>query len=209
MPRTKEITVFQYDELSDKAKSRARDRYRQGDDFDPDFVLEDAAIIAEILGITLKQRPVKLMNGTTRYEPAFQWSAGGNDDGCVFEGRYSYRRGSVRALKSHAPKDDDLARITLNLADHQTHNRRAIVIDIGLRHYGGSHLPGMAFEDVSELPESFTPTAYEDVCKSLRDFARWISKQLTAEYDYCNSEEYIAESIRGNSYEFTEDGKIA
>lgn len=45
--------------------------------------------------------------------------------------------------------------------------------------------------------------------QTLRDFMRWIYRQLEAEYDWRNSDEQIDESIRCNEYEFEESGKRA
>jgi hypothetical protein len=52
MPRTMETMVFHFDELSDKAKEKARDWYREGAlDHDWwDSVYEDAAEIAKLTG---------------------------------------------------------------------------------------------------------------------------------------------------------------
>lgn len=43
----------------------------------------------------------------------------------------------------------------------------------------------------------------------MKDFARWIYKQLEPDWDYQTSDEAIEESINANEYEFTADGKIA
>jgi hypothetical protein len=52
MPRIKEITLYQFDELSDKAKDKARDWYRYGFTFDDDGCsLEPAIAAAPLLGI--------------------------------------------------------------------------------------------------------------------------------------------------------------
>ncbi len=71
MPEIIETTVYRLDELSDAAKDNARAWYREGG-FDYewyDSVFEDFQRIAEILGICLKTRPVRLMGGGTRQEP--------------------------------------------------------------------------------------------------------------------------------------------
>jgi hypothetical protein len=46
----------------------------------------------------------------------------------------------------------------------------------------------------------------EEVIDCLRDFARWIYRQLEAEYGYQNSDEVVDETIIINAYEFDEDG---
>ena len=44
---------------------------------------------------------------------------------------------------------------------------------------------------------------------ALRDFARWIYRQLDAENDYRNSDEYVDDCIVANDYEFYEGGRRA
>ena len=95
MPRTMTVhtEVFGYHELSEKAKEAALDAWAQENEFFNDFVYEDAVRVAELLGIEIDSKPVKLMNGSTRYDPAIFfsgfWSQG---DGACFEGSYRYRK---------------------------------------------------------------------------------------------------------------------
>src|SRR6476619_4611231 len=102
MPQIVEHTLYKFDELSDAAKERAREWFREGAlDYDWwDFIYEDAARMANILGIDLNQKPVKLMGGGTRYDP-FIWLSGfySQSDGACFEGRYSYAKGAAKAIR--------------------------------------------------------------------------------------------------------------
>ena len=43
--------------------------------------------------------------------------------------------------------------------------------------------------------------------KALRDLARWLYRQLQAEYDHLTSDEAIEEGIIVNEYTFTEEGR--
>jgi hypothetical protein len=73
--RTIKKTIYKFAELSDRAKERARDWYRGCiESSDYDSVIEDAARIADILGINLRTRAVKLMGGGTRFDPCIWWS---------------------------------------------------------------------------------------------------------------------------------------
>ena len=47
----------------------------------------------------------------------------------------------------------------------------------------------------------------ESLKQLMRDFADWIYSSLEKEYDYLTSDEAIAESLRANEIEFTEDGQ--
>ena len=85
-------TVYQFPELSDAAKDKARTWYRELGPHDDwwDAVYEDFERVCEILGIRLKTTPVRLMGGGTRGKPCIWfsgfWSQG---DGAYFEGYVS------------------------------------------------------------------------------------------------------------------------
>ena len=111
MPEIIETTVYRLDELSDTAKDKARAWYREGGfDYDwYDAVYEDFQRIAEILGICLKTRPVRLMGGGTRREPLISftgfWSQG---DGASYQAFYAFRKNATREIREHAPQDTRL-----------------------------------------------------------------------------------------------------
>lgn len=201
-------TLYKFDELSDKAKETARDWYRQfvfDDNNDWDCIYEDAATIAEMLGIELRQKPVKLMNGGTRYEPAIYFSGfSSQGDGACFEGTYSYRKGSVKAIKAHAPEDKELHRIAVTLFEIQ---RKAFYrITANITHHGAYSHSGCIDIDV-DCEDSDMYFEADVCCQCLRDFADWIYDQLRKEYEYQNSDESIDENITCNDYTFTEEGK--
>lgn len=208
--RIKETKLYKFDELSDRAKENARDWWRQmeaesQDNSFAEFVIDDAEKIAEILGIELKTRPVKLMGGGTRYDPCIWWSlVYSQGDGASFEGRYRYAAGSVKKLKEHAPQDEKLHRIVEGLAAIQRRNFYRGVIDIGQRgNY--THSYSMDFSDVSD--RELSGEDYGGLCELLRDFADWIYRQLQAEYEYQNADAQVDEAIQANEYEFTEEGR--
>ena len=109
--RIKQTKVYQYDELSDKAKEKARDWYREGncdDTYWSESVTDDAATIAEFLGLDIKQTAYKTMGGETRYKPTVYfsgfWSQG---DGACVEGAWSASDVKPDKLKEHAPQDKE------------------------------------------------------------------------------------------------------
>ena len=205
--RTIETTVYKFAELSDKAKEKARDWYRQGCCDDSSWyesVYEDAATIADIIGIDLRQRAAKLMGGGTRMEPAIYFSGfSSQGDGACFEGTYRYRKGSVKAIKAHAPQDAELHRIAEELYAMQRRARFSITAQISHRgHYNHS---GCMSIDVDQDMSGDIPTG--DIEQCMRDFADWIYKQLETEYDYQNSDEQVDDAITANEYEFDEEGE--
>lgn len=67
-----EKTIYEYHELSDKSKEKARDWYRgDGEDFefDVEWVYEDASTVAKLMGIDLEKTRVTLIGGGHRYKP--------------------------------------------------------------------------------------------------------------------------------------------
>ena len=114
MPDIIETTVYRFDELSDAAREKARAWYREGGlDYDwYDTVYEDFQRIAEILGLNLKTRTVRLMGGGTRQDPCI-WFRGfsSQGDGACFESWYSYPKDAPRLIREHAPQDTELHRI--------------------------------------------------------------------------------------------------
>lgn len=204
-------TLYKFDELSDDAKEKAREWYRRGCLHDEwwEFVYEDASTIAKLLGIDLDQKPVKLMNGSTRYDPAIYFSGFcSQGDGACFECSYSYAKGSVKAVKSHAPQDKELHRIAEVLQAVQ--RRHFYKITATSKHRGHyNHSGCMSIEVGCEhCDPGYAGHCEEEelIVRALRDFADWIYKQLETEHDYQMSDECVDENIKANEYDFDADG---
>lgn len=209
--RTIETTVYTFSELSDSAKEKVRAWYRQADDcYWAEAVIEDAATIADIIGIDLRTSPVKLMNGSTRYEPCVCWSGfWSQGNGACFEGSYRYKPGALKALKAHigneSKGDRELLRICTGLQDLQKryfYKLRATMVHRG--HYQHS---GCMQVDVYHADDAYREVPEDDLKQYMRDFADWIYSQLEREYDYQNSDDVIDENIMVNEYEFDEMGE--
>ncbi|NCO21346.1 MAG: hypothetical protein GW905_04930 [Rhodobacterales bacterium] len=52
-----------------------------------------------------------------------------------------------------------------------------------------------------------TADAEEIVVEAIRDLARWLYRQLQAEYDHLTSDESVEDGIIVNEYTFTEEGR--
>jgi hypothetical protein len=192
--RTKTIHIYTYDELSDKAKEKARDWYRgPGLDYDWwDAVYDDAKTIAFLMGIEIEHI----------YFSGFS----SQGDGAQFEGTYRYRKGSVKAIKAHAPEDTVLHGIAERLQEVQRGwfwRLGATVKASG--HYSHEYATVIAVTEV-ESGYEMGGSAEADVTDALRDFMRWIYRYLETEYNYLNSDESVEEAIRTNGYEFDEYG---
>lgn len=232
--RVMETTVYRFDELSDRAKERARDWFREGAlDYDWwDSIYEDAATCGEILGINLRQKPVKTMGGSTRYEPAIYFSGFYTQGaGARMEADYEYPKGKDKSpawrIKDHAPPkwidkqtgeeqhnkgNAELARIADALQDIQRRNFYGISARVRFGHGHGEHEMNTTvevFKTINGDDREVDQDTDEAVRELMRDFMRWIYRQLEAEYEYRMSDEAVDEDIRANEYEFEEDGSRA
>lgn len=215
MPKQITTTVYAFDELNDKAKEKAREWMREieASDMDLDFVLEDAATTAGLIGIELKQvESGRRRDGRIIYRPAINYSGFGNQgDGASFLGRYS--SAPAAAVREHAPGDKELHRIADELEAIQAKHDSNLIAHVadGRGRYSHEHSVDIAVSYMEgEHEEELTVldgTAEESIKKLLRDFMRWIYQQLQAEWEYRLSDEAIDESILANEYTFTETGK--
>ena len=211
MPHVIATTVYRLDELPEGAKDRARAWYREGSfDYDwYDAVYEDFQRIAEILGLNLKTRTVRLMGGGTRQEPCI-WFRGfcSQGDGACFESWYSYRKHAPRLIREHAPQDTELHRIADALQAVQRRNFYQLRADASHRgpYYHASCM-SITVERDSPTWQDMTADAEEAVIEALRDLARWLYHQLEREYDYLSSDEVVDDTIAANEYTFTEAGR--
>lgn len=198
-------TVYQFSELSDKAKENARQWWRDAMDASDysESVIEDAVAIAEILGIEIATRPVKLMGSGTRQDPCVYWSGfWSQGGGACFEGRYSYKKGSAKAIRAYAPQDKTLHAIADNLQACQRVNFYRL--QAKMQHSGRYSHSGCMQVDVQDCSES----AETSIRDTMRQFADWIYSQLQKECEYQTSAENIDDSMAANEYEFTVEGGV-
>lgn len=196
--KTIATSIYQFDELSDAAKEKARDGFRQfvfSELYDYDPVIDDAKKCGQIIGIEINKV----------YFSGF--SSQGN--GANFEGSYKYQKGSAKIIKQHAPQDAELHRITDGLQEVQRQNFYRLTASCN--HRGQYYHSGCMLINVEdyENPYKNIKDAEDRVIELLRDFANWIYNQLEAEYDYQMSDESVDENIRISGYEFNENGQLA
>ncbi|MCA0851234.1 antitoxin of toxin-antitoxin stability system [Salipiger thiooxidans] len=206
-----ENTVYRLEELSDAARDKARAWYREVgfDDDWYDAIYEDFQRIAEILGLNLKTRTVRLMGGGTRREPCI-WFRGfwNQGDGACFETFYAYRKGAPRRIREYAPQDTELHRIADALQAVQRRNFYQLRAEATHRgHYYHEYCMAISVERDNPSWQDMTADAEEGVIEALRDLARWLFRQLEREYDYLSSDDVVDEAIIANGYTFTEAGQ--
>lgn len=204
---TQTRTLYQFDELSESAKDRARDWYRASIEAYELADHHDWQAIADILGVRFAKRTVPLMLGAIRYEPKVWWSGfGSQGDGASFEGWYSYAKQAPRKIREYAPQDATLHGIADGLQTVQRRNfyrLQATVTQSGNYYHSGTMRFDVSRTDDVDLSESDCDT----VSEALRAFADWIYSQLQAQWEYLTSDESVDDSIRCNEYEFTDSGE--
>ena len=210
MPRIKETKVYQFDELDDRAKERARDWYRQGG-FDYEWwesTYEDAEQCLALAGFAVDKI----------YFSGFS----SQGDGACFEGTWRASDAQpVKAMKAHAPQDKELHAIAAECRAIAKLRPQAFARMKQSGHYYHSGCVNYSIDCERENDGVECTTAEweargkEDdaVEEQIKDVARsamdWLYSQLEKEYDYMNADEQVDETIRANGYEFTEEGKRA
>lgn len=206
-----ETKVYAFDELSDSAKEKAREWFREGG-FDYawyDGIYDQADNAATLLGISLRRKLAKRRDGTPiDGGPAIYFSGFcSQGDGACFEGGYRYKKGAHQAVKKEFPEDTELHGIAKALLDIQKKNAYALFVP-EIRQSGHYYHSGcMRFEVETDQERGMTDDAEETVRQCIRDFADWIYKRLETEWDYMNEDDQIDNNIRANEYTFTEDGR--
>jgi hypothetical protein len=211
MPEVIETTVFRLHELSDAAKDKARNWYRDGGFGDDwySFVYEDFERICVILGIQLKTRTARLMGGATQQDPLLWFTGfGSQGDGACFEGYYSYAKGAPAAIRSYAPTDEALHRIADDLQSIQRRNFYQLRAETRQRgRYCHAYCMSVSVTRDSPTWQDMTADAEDILTERLRDLANWLYRQLEDEYEYLSSDEVVDEAILANEYTFTGDGR--
>lgn len=205
--------LYTFKELSEEAQAKVIEQARQsaGENFDyAECVYEDAATIADLFGLDIRQRRKTSKDGSkTWYDPTIFysgfWSQG---DGACFEGQYSYRKGAVKAVKEYAPQDTTLHQVALDLQHAQAANFYRVTASI--KHRGHYYHSGCMYTDLENSENRYQDIKNEDAfIQAFKDFADCIYNQLEKAYDWETSEENARDYLENNDDEYTEDGSRA
>lgn len=186
--KTKTINLYQFHELSDKAKERARNWYREGlsDSEWYGYELEFWGDVCEAFGI---------------YDPkiAFRgfWSQG---DGASFTG--TFRPENIAQSLADVCRDDAVIALhaRLRALQHPEDYSAKVYLSSGMYVFSGM----MECED----RETGGNGQHEhELCGILRALADRIYRSLEAEWKYLNSDESVDEVIAENDYYFHESGE--
>jgi hypothetical protein len=229
--RIKQVKLYTYSELSDKAKERARDWYREvgaGDPFYIEHVTEDFHETLKALGFDVMQRRGNYLDprDPRAVRSTVEWSGfSSQGDGASFSGTWRASDCDPVALLEDRPQvfatpngenatskeNVELHRITSEILECKKAGLSHACIESRRFHMS---LNGTGWDD---QPDTATADEWEDHCEvtearfieACRDLAHAFYKALEAEYEYQNADEQVAESIEANGYEFTEDGERA
>lgn len=192
-------TVYKFEELSDAAKKKAIEHWNEhGLDYEWwDAVYEDAKEIGKLMGITI----------TDIYFSGFS----SQGDGACFEGSYEYAKGSIKAVKDYAPKDENLHSIVRDLQNIQRRSFYGLSASVKQSgHYSHEYCTDISvYDNRDNAPYEVDSQTEEALADTLRDFMRWIYRQLEKEYDWLTSDEQVSETLVANEYEFDEHGNWA
>jgi hypothetical protein len=211
---------MKYAELSDEAKERARDWYKEtenqtwGTDRAPDLY-EDLATCCSHLGITISERTRHWRNRTTGKEGStleydIEWSGfWSQGDGLVIKGEWNAEDVDMDALQDHV-QDDKLTAICAEMTALKLRwpQGQASITTVS----AGPGLPYMALEETSTDPDEDDAPLPEDDKKALKRLIEracdWCYRQLQDNYEYDTGDEAAGEAIEANEYEFDEDGAL-
>lgn len=211
MPRIIQKAVYKFEELSDAAKEKARQWWRESDDACYlDSVISDFETIADLIGLELSTRSVPLMNGKTRQEPEVYYSvAYCQGDYAAFTGTWRYKKGCLKAIKAYAPVDTILHNIVSDFRAVQKRYFYQLVAQCSERR-GNQYVNEVVKAEYSRYDEQSVDRETERTIEDCVDrLSSWLYTQLRAEVDYQNSDEQVDEMLTVNEYEFTENGEIA
>lgn len=200
--RIEEIKIYKFDELSDEAKERARNWYREGGyDYDWwDDQVDTFADIAEKLGFSIDRGKHRWFTFSGFYSQG---------DGAAFTGTWYPPKAPIREIKAlgYDWKNKDcaelltIARDVWEIVKHIPVRDRG---DVACKVKNSWHGNGMHTDSDSNYRN--TDELNDAVLDVAKDFAHWAYKSLEQEWEYLNSDEQVDESIRCNEYDFTEDG---
>lgn len=203
--QTISITAYEFEELSQKAQRRVLDAIRETEP-DADWYVDtlcDVNRTATRLGISI-DRDGKGKSLNIRFSGF--WSQG---DGASFTGRYAHHPNAPTDIREYAPRDAELHRIADLLDELQNANTTSIKATISRNHNVRYSHENSVDIIVTRGDDDDAVSAQVDaqLCDLLRDFMRWIYKQLETEYENQTSDERLAEIVDANEMVFTVSGE--
>ena len=208
MSKIIETKVFEYDELDERAKEKARAWFSQ---HYPEFewwddCYERIKSVGEILGFEFDKKRDSIAAYFDTDRGAY----------FAFHGGWTFKAGATKAIRAYAPKDDELHRIAreLSKAARRTcwnvsarvraeRNGASIRVDTDDWFYSYEKINNEQYHARREAQKEIE----EAIQEAIQDFCHWALKLLRDEFKYLQSTENVEETIRINEYTFTKDGR--
>lgn len=197
MPRKVELKVYNFDELSPKAKARAIEDYRPHafDQGDSDFLTE---LFQERLGEV--GLPTKKLG----------WNLScSQGDGVGFYGPIDLGKFIKVLLGGHSGKGP------LEWSPRSS-KYESLIKKIGVileprsnqyHHSNNMNIVHDVYEDLSPEEDGLLKDLLEEVDKKVREVSKELEKSGYEEIEYRQSDDAITDFFQGNEWEFLEDGK--
>jgi len=218
--RIKETKVYEYAELSDDAKAKARDWYREitagSNDF-AEFITSDFQETLKALGFDTREKDISWSGFWSQGNGAAfagNWRASNCDPAALLADRPP-TWGHTDGVPTPCPSNVELHRIAAEIlackAAGMTYaaisqSRRGFFMSLDSSDHGEPDEATIAEWNALHAEQAETS---ERLITAARDLAHAFYRALEAEYEYQNSDEQVAEAIEANEYEFTEYGERA
>lgn len=192
MITTKTCEICNFEDLTDSQKETVLDRNR---DFNVDhdwweYTIDDCIDIGKLMGFEMKN--------------IFFRGFHSQGDGACFTGEFSYRKGMMDEIKSHAPQDEKLHRICNDIQD--LYRKSFYTMNGSITHRGHyNHERSMSLDYNAYYNDIKGRVVEDEWLDVIADFAIWIYARLEDEYVYLTSDECVAESIITNGMGFEID----
>jgi len=224
--KTVTIKTYEFDELSDSAKEKARSWFREASCGYMDYsesTIDEAVEQAAHMGIEIKVNERSWTNKKTgksgvTSEPCIYWSGfSSQGDGACFEGSWSAKDVDISKVADGWGEDPATTEIKRIAAEFDRIAKAYPESSFKVTHSGHySHEFCTEFDfnfpddnDGEDWPED-KRAEWDAECdalkKNARAFMKWIYRQLRKEYEYQQSDEAVDEDIKANDYAFTEEG---
>jgi hypothetical protein len=201
---TKTVNLYEFNELSEAAKEKARDWWREcnnHDTFWSECTIDEAKEQAENMGLDIDN---------------IYWRGfSSQGDGACYEGTWhacDVKAGETAKGWGDCDATKEIRRIAAEFEETAKNFPNASFRVKHRGHYSHEFCTtfdvslGEEEDDLENLSQEEWSRAEEDLIETARDYMRWIYRQLEKEYEYQNSAECIDENLTANSYSFLEDG---
>lgn len=187
--------VYSFDELSDAAKAKALDWYRDGYETDLSMTVEDFKDnIAPLFGFDVSR--------------VFYSGFSSQGDGACFEGTWSAKCVTPHDRLHESINEDTITALHKRMAQLAAQWPEATAEIEHRGHYYHEHSNAIDFDPDQTVPEDEFAGYEEEFSDIARDLMRWLYRQLEKDHEWQLSDEALTDSILAAEYDFTEDGKV-